>query len=725
MTSPYAATDTTSNPQEANVADCGKRRQIRFLLSALAAWSGIAAPATSQAPTPTPAQPPVFGTSAELVWLDVIVLDGEGMPVSGLAREDFSVEDGGRPQEVTSFESVAVQERPVAPAAEPPRMSTARLRAPAEGRTLYVFFDDIHLTPPSSEYVRVALRRFIQRETRDGDWITLMAPQQGLWWTARNSWEYAQLLAVVDRLQGQYVRDPGTQFAMSGLSDFQAICIVQGLPGDMCNVGAANVPPAARGAGGAARAEGALGPGGGGRGSGESASPGGGERIMTVGSSNVEFLAEEVNARARRRIEMTLAGLRSALESLVTMRGHKALLLVSEGFVLVPDMPGYQELVDSARRANVAVHFLDPRALQSGYNGEDQPPGLGWATRQLFDSAGADDLAGATGGRTFIGNDPTIGMAQVAAESQSYYLLGYAPTDTKAGERKVKVRVTRPGLTVRSRTRYYIDAPRSAEAKVSESGKEDSRSETLSQRAMSSLADTTDLPLRATTYHFEPGSDGKVVTMLAVELLPPPGPKGTRSFNLAFEARARDGGPPVGDRMEGSWSVEPGKPLVLARQWSLAPGTWQLRLLAEDVETKRIGTLVHTFEVPDAKGFRLSTPLVTDELQDPNGSRRPKIALERSFRPGGVLYCQYSVYGATASKPASRVLGSWVLRRELEIVRESAPSPIQPAGDGRLTRTLGINLEGATPGEYALVLNVRDEQTGRTATRTEPFSVVQ
>jgi hypothetical protein len=71
------------------------------------------------------------------------------------------------------------------------------------------------------------------------------------------------------------------------------------------------------------------------------------------------------------------------------------------------------------------------------------------------------------------------------------------------------------------------------------------------------------------------------------------------------------------------------------------------------------------------------------------------------------------------------VLGSWSLRRDLEVVRESPPTPIQPAGDGRLTRTLGINLQGAVPGEYALVLNVRDERTGRTATRTEPFTVVR
>ena len=45
-------------------------------------------------------------------------------------------------------------------------------------------------------------------------------------------------------------------------------------------------------------------------------------------------------------------------------------------------------------------------------------------------------------------------------------------------------------------------------------------------------------------------------------------------------------------------------------------------------------------------------------------------------------------------------------------------------GDGRLTRTLGISLQGASPGEYALVLAVKDEKTGETLSVAEPFTIV-
>jgi hypothetical protein len=147
---------------------------------------------------------------------------------------------------------------------------------------------------------------------------------------------------------------------------------------------------------------------------------------------------------------------------------------------------------------------------------------------------------------------------------------------------------------------------------------------------------------------------------------------------------------------------------------------WQARLLVEDTTTGRIGTALHTFEVPEPNAFRLSTPILTVQIEDPNGRRKPKVALGRTFRRGGVLYCQYSVYGGGAGKhdAVTRAWGSWTLRRGDDLVRESPPTLIQAGRDGRLTRTLGLSLAGATPGEYALTLSVKDEGTGQTLVRT-------
>jgi VWFA-related protein len=667
----------------------------------------------------TPAQPPVFGAAVELVRLDVIVLDHDGKPVPGLIRDDFVVEESGRPQAIESFEPVVVARRPAPPVGEPPRVTAARVRSPAEGRAFYVFFDDAHVTAPSSEPVRVALRKFIRTELREGDWITVMAPQLDVWWTARDPWEYRQLESVVGRLQGQYVRDPGGRLGTSGLSDFQAMCLVEGLPTEMCSV--RPLPATAGGGGGGGGGAGGGGAGGVGGSSGSSAG-GGGDRVMGVGLSNAEFLAEEVYARARPRIEITFGGLRQALDSLVPLRGHKSLLLISEGFLLIPDMPGYTEMIDTARRANVALHFFDPRGLESGW-AEEGPPGLGWGTERLLNSAGGDDLAGATGGRTIVSNDPGEGLRRIAAESEAYYLLGYQPVEPKAGERKVKVRVKREGLSVRARSRYFVESPAKAEAQPP---KKDAAGRTPAEAAaMRSLADTTELPLRVATLFFGDAGKGEVTTMFAAEVDDAVTAPIKRRFATVVEARPRDGGKAVRDEYEQEVTVSPGAPTVLSRQWQMPPGVWQLRLLARDTTTGRIGTAIHTFEVPPAGVFRLSTPIVTGTLEKVDGRDRLRLSLDRAFHPGQVLYCQYQAHGGAVDPAgnAPRVTAGGELRRGAQLVCASPPSPIKPAPDGRVSRLVGVSLEALDAGEYELRLSARDEVTGAIASSIEPFRV--
>jgi hypothetical protein len=189
---------------------------------------------------------------------------------------------------------------------------------------------------------------------------------------------------------------------------------------------------------------------------------------------------------------------------------------------------------------------------------------------------------------------------------------------------------------------------------------------------------------------------------------------GKRRFVTVVEARPRDGGKPVRDEYEQEVVVGPGAPTVLSRQWQMPPGVWQLRLLARDVSTGRIGTAIHTFEVPPARGFRLSTPIVTATLEKVDGRDRPRLSLDRVFRPGQALYCQFQAHGA-AVDPAGktpRVTAGWELRRGG-----------QPAPDGRLSRLVGVSLEGLDSGDYALHLSARDEVTGAVASSIELFQV--
>ena len=79
--------------------------------SALAWWTAIAAMALQP---PQPPQPPTFRTEANLVRVDVTVVDRDGEPVTALGADDFTVEEDGVVQAVQSFKFVSADGRPLA-----------------------------------------------------------------------------------------------------------------------------------------------------------------------------------------------------------------------------------------------------------------------------------------------------------------------------------------------------------------------------------------------------------------------------------------------------------------------------------------------------------------------------------------------------------------------------------------------------------------------------------
>ncbi len=663
---------------------------------------------------PAQEEPPVFGVELDIVRLDVVVLNDDGQPVTGLTAEDFVIAEDGQPQDIVSFEPVVVRPRPTATDDES-RISANRLRSPVEGRSMVVLFDDMHVTPVAAEFVREALVRFIREDLRDGDWLTLLSPGQALRWTGRTAWEHEQMIPFVARLRGQLVRDP----TATGISDWEAVRIneygISGLtsPGlsDMAGDSASSAgvpasagpPPGTPGAGGGA----------------SGLTSGRDESIMGVGKSDMSFLSEEVTAAARRRIEASLSGVRQALESLIPLPGHKSLVLVSEGFVLLPKMAGYQDLVDLARRANVAIHYLDPRLLESGYGAEAAGAGPAGptGTLRMLEAIGADDIAGATGGRALVGNDPRKGLQQVAREAEAYYLVGFQPKRLETGIREVTVRVTRPGLSVRTRTRYVAGSP------AEEPEESDKKRRTS---ALRSIAETSDLPLRVATLSFEDNGRGEVTTMYATEIRYPSGTEGKRKVKTIAEAWPRDGGKPLRDEFDEKLEVVPRVPTILSRHWHMPPGVWQVRVLVEDEETGRVGTALHTFEVPSPEEFRLSTPILTSELEEVDGAPRPRVILNRTFRSGQVLYCQVQVHGAVddPQEKVPHVRSGYELWKGDTLVRAVEPTRIRSEWDGRLSRLIGLSLEGAPTGSYTLVLSAEDELTGRTLTVTEPFTVL-
>ena len=120
----------------------------------------------------------------------------------------------------------------------------------------------------------------------------------------------------------------------------------------------------------------------------------------------------------------------------------------------------FRQILDDANRANASFYPVDPRGLPVFDNpiGPDPPPPVN-VDRAMLKTRQESlmTLAAATDGIAVMNsNDIERGLKRVAADLNSYYLLGYYSTNTKLDGkfRAIKVRVKRPGVDVRARRGY-------------------------------------------------------------------------------------------------------------------------------------------------------------------------------------------------------------------------------------------------------------------------------
>ena len=109
------------------------RAAIRYVIGAGLALGSFALGRAQQGP------PPIFRAGADVVQLDVSVLDRDHHPVRGLTASDFTVLEDGAPRDIVAFEPIELPRRPAPPVAWmreiAPDVATNR---PFEGRLVVV-----------------------------------------------------------------------------------------------------------------------------------------------------------------------------------------------------------------------------------------------------------------------------------------------------------------------------------------------------------------------------------------------------------------------------------------------------------------------------------------------------------------------------------------------------------------------------------------------------------
>jgi VWFA-related protein len=672
----------------------------------LASMQPLLLPFLWLAASPAPQAAPVFPSEVEVITIDAVVVDGDQRPVTGLTREDFRVLEDGRPQEIVSFEAY---DRNALDASldqvQAAAVSTNEKGTRPPGRAFALLLDDVFTPLQSADAVRKAAADFLRNSVGPGDEVTIATTSGDAYWTAGIPEGREDLLAVAARFKG---RDTGGRFgtqeytqshfresemregtlALKRMTELQAYDIVRGrVPGD-------------------------------------------------------QPMAQEIDNIRKHRMKVTLAAVRRQLDALATVRGRKSLILMSPGF-LQDDDQQIRETAAASRRANTAVYFVDVRGLQnqavfsagdtvaaglhlSGFTGEESERNLVTAGTQML----AEDTGGFSIRNT---NDFGKGTARISAESQSYYLLGIHPAEGKGARdwRKLKVEVTRPGLEVRARRGYSL---RNAPPVDVAGGKGSNKSGRALDPAVAGALDSghavTGIPLRAMAFVLEPAGKDTTRVLVAAEFDPRGLASSGQSARLGFSVNIthRDTGRAFESNERVEVKLGSGSPTgwrALAREFTLPVGVANARVVVHDPASGAVGAVSQRIEVPAAGVFRLSTPIVTDTVDQSPGKRpQAAVAVHRAFRPDGQLFCQFEVLGAARGPEGPRVsAGMEVRAADGTLVKRSDLTPIAADPDGRVVRLMGMGLAGMKEGRYDLVLAVRDDVSGQQLERKESFTL--
>jgi VWFA-related protein len=668
--------------------------------------------------------PPRFPSKVEVVTIDVVVLDAKGRPVPDLTRDDFVVQEDGRPQEIVSFEAFASE---VAQAAAGPSVSapvaTNETGLPPSGRAFAVVVDDVGLTIREALDARHTVTRLVERSVGAGDEVTLATTSGSVWWSAHLPEGREDLLAVAGRLKGSAAADA---MPLAAISDYEAYAIASGgiIGGRIL------------------------------------------ERVKTRWiNANMCFprdpgcdgriagAAGAIDGRRRIRTRTMLATVRRTLGALAVVRGRKSLLLISRGFLNEPGTDA-RDVVAAAREANTAIYFLDVRGLVASPGlpsaaDAGGPPDPGEVGAMMFesstlDSAGASTLAGDTGGLAVRNTNDLAGAAErIAAESRVFYMLGFVPPAGKPpGDwRKVRVEVKREGLTVRARRGYRLRAAAADAPGKPADAKENTRKLPAAvESALDSVHESAGIPLRAIVYVLEPRPKETTRVLIASEFdssgLSFEGSGKARVARLEVTAAAtlRDTGRTLYSDQRVEVRVPEGESpgwRSFAREFDLPAGVAQARIVVRDPTTGTLGAVSHRFEVPPPGVLRLSTPIVSDQVAPPasgRGRSSAAVGAHRVFRPQGALYCEFEVFGAAREGASGRPrvsAGIELRTAEGTPLRQASATPIAADADGRVVRLAGIGLDGLPEGAYELVLDVRDDVGGGRLERRDPFTLAR
>jgi VWFA-related protein len=689
-------------------------------------------PARPQATAPAP----VFPAKADIVRLDLVVRDKAGRLVDDLRADEVRVLEDGQPCAVESFRLVQAEgpERPTQtrgePAAPPSAAGPAVEPRPPAGEGLVsvvgLVFDQ--LGPEAARNARAAALQLAGRTFPRGSVLAVFKIGQGLSVLQSFTEDRARLAPAIEKATTgvDQARDPARGRGYDNATE-EAFAV-------------ARQAQAASGAQGAASAEAA----------------------MLAWQARMLRFSDRTTREAQG--QASLQPLLAIARGLALVQGRKSLLYFSEGLAVPPAVEeAFRATVSAANRANVSVYSFDARGLRVRSPAEETKLALGLATdaargeqqgagtlegmlasETTSDALRLDrqgvlrDLAESTGGFLVADtNDLRPGLERAVADLRAYYEVGYVPPDPRADGRwrSIAVKVSRPGVVVRTRRGYYALPPGSPAVLPFELA----LAEALAASTM-----PREVEHRAATLHFA-GGEAETETLVWVEV-PAAGlafAKGETTWrgHVSLLADVKDEKGTLVARMSHDAPLEGplaeieaarARTTVVKRTLRLPPGRYVLETAVQDRESGKVGARRTAFEIP-APGPALSLgsvaivraddaggapPAPDDPLRA--GALRATPLLGRSFPEGtpsvSLLLSLYAGPSATAPEADLEI------RRDGQpIARTPLPLP-SPDSAGRITYVGSIPTGALPAGRYEAW--VRGHLGDAEATEVTGFTIV-
>ena len=587
--------------------------------------------ATQSAQPQAPQQPQYrVRVTSELVLVNVVVRDKKGNLVRGLKKEDFTLLEDGKRQDISTFDFEDV-EQPIVPGAGEPTATgtggpTNLLRPtnqPAidvrDRRLMLLFFDFSAMDPEQIERCVDSAKKFVQ---------TRMQP--------------ADLIALVSLATNMRVDLDFTDNKDKVLSALSAYTSSQGQGFDSGSTGSSE---------GSAETSGA-------------------------------FTADDTDYNTF-SADRKLLALQSIMQGLGKINQKKSIIYFSNGISQsgIDNQSALRAATASAVKANVSIYPLDVRGLeafppggqaqnaslhgQSAYNG-------GAVLNDLNNNAATQEtlstLAADTGGKAFFDSNDFGGVfSQVQKDTSTYYVLGFTSNNPlKDGRfRHLRVQLNRQDVKLEYRSGYY------AGRDFQHLNRAD-REQQIADELAAELPQTDVAVYAGASYFRQDDSHYHLAVSLVI-----PGSqipfvqakdKDNATIDIAGEVRAQ-GKVPVGNlrdtvklALDSSQQVRR-KNVQYNTGFVLAPGSYHLKFVVRENQTGRIGSFETDVQVPDLRKAPLRMSSVVLSSQRVPATRKktgadPLIQDQTELVPNVThvftqdqhLYLQYEVYDPARGK---------------------------------------------------------------------------